>query len=56
MITRTVVGTVGRASDCLIRLPSDLEYCIVSRHHCLLDIAPPEVRVRDLGSLNGTFV
>lgn len=28
----------------------------VSRRHCLLDIAPPTVRVRDLGSLNGTFV
>jgi pSer/pThr/pTyr-binding forkhead associated (FHA) protein len=28
----------------------------VSRHHCVLDIDPPMVRVRDLGSLNGTFV
>ena len=28
----------------------------VSRHHCLLEIHPPTVRVRDLGSTNGTFV
>jgi pSer/pThr/pTyr-binding forkhead associated (FHA) protein len=28
----------------------------VSRHHCLVEIEPPVVRVRDLGSLNGTFV
>jgi predicted component of type VI protein secretion system len=28
----------------------------VSRHHCLLAIDPPRVWVRDLGSLNGTFV
>ncbi|MFM6134029.1 MAG: protein kinase domain-containing protein [Sphaerospermopsis kisseleviana] len=28
----------------------------ISRYHCLLDINPPDIRVRDLGSLNGTFV
>lgn len=28
----------------------------MSRHHCLLDINPPEIRIRDFGSLNGTFV
>jgi pSer/pThr/pTyr-binding forkhead associated (FHA) protein len=28
----------------------------VSRHHCVIEVDPPQVRVRDLGSLNGTFV
>jgi eukaryotic-like serine/threonine-protein kinase len=51
-----IVGTVGRADDCLLRLPRDPLHLDVSRHHCLLDIDPPEIRVRDLGSKNGTFV
>jgi pSer/pThr/pTyr-binding forkhead associated (FHA) protein len=28
----------------------------ISRYHCLLDINSPDIRVRDLGSLNGTIV
>src|SRR5262249_28507814 len=28
----------------------------VSRMHCLLDLNPPHVTVRDLGSRNGTYV
>ena len=46
--------TVGRAGDCYLRLPDD--YLTVSRHHCVFEIDPPEVRVRDIGSRNGTFV
>jgi pSer/pThr/pTyr-binding forkhead associated (FHA) protein len=45
---------VGRAKDCLIQLPGEL--CMVSRHHCRIDVDGPHVRVRDLGSLNGTYV
>jgi pSer/pThr/pTyr-binding forkhead associated (FHA) protein len=48
--------SIGRASDCTIRLPNDYLNWTVSRHHCLLEIDPPLVRVSDLGSLNGTFV
>jgi pSer/pThr/pTyr-binding forkhead associated (FHA) protein len=48
--------TVGRSADCLLRIPGDASNRTVSRRHCLLDIDPPIVRVRDLGSLNGTFV
>jgi pSer/pThr/pTyr-binding forkhead associated (FHA) protein len=48
--------TVGRADDCYLRIPNDIAHWDVSRHHCLLEINPPEVRVRDLGSKNGTFV
>jgi eukaryotic-like serine/threonine-protein kinase len=51
-----LVGFIGRASGCEIHLPDDPEFLLVSRHHCLLDIQPPEIRVSDYGSLNGTFV
>ena len=47
---------IGRSKDCLIKIPSNKTNIVVSRHHCLLDINPPEIRVRDFGSLNGTFV
>jgi serine/threonine-protein kinase len=47
---------IGRADDCQIRLPNDDEHCLVSRHHCLLDIDPPHVRVQDFGSRNGTYL
>jgi pSer/pThr/pTyr-binding forkhead associated (FHA) protein len=50
------VGAVGRAEDCLIRLSNGLLHQNISRHHFLLDIDSPEIRVRDLGSRNGTFV
>ncbi|WP_338693453.1 FHA domain-containing serine/threonine-protein kinase [Streptomyces sp. Q6] len=50
--TETVV--VGRAADCAIRAPGTERR--VSRHHCAFDLAPPTVRVRDLGSRNGTYV
>jgi pSer/pThr/pTyr-binding forkhead associated (FHA) protein len=46
--------TVGRARDCSVRLPG--EYYTVSRYHCLIDVGASRVRVRDLGSLNGTYV
>ncbi len=47
---------IGRASDCRPRLPDDPDHKTVSRHHCLLDINPPDIRVRDFGSKNGTYV
>jgi pSer/pThr/pTyr-binding forkhead associated (FHA) protein len=47
---------IGRGDDCEIRLPGEAEFMTVSRHHCLLDIDPPTIRVRDCGSLNGTFI
>jgi pSer/pThr/pTyr-binding forkhead associated (FHA) protein len=46
----------GRASDCCVRLAGAFEDCMLSRHHCAIDVNPPEVRVRDLGSRNGTFL
>ncbi|WP_073264814.1 protein kinase domain-containing protein [Cryptosporangium aurantiacum] len=47
---------LGRADDCEPQLPSDTEHRTVSRHHCLIDINPPDVRIRDFGSLNGTYL
>ena len=47
---------IGRNPGCEIRLPDDEHHRRISRHHCLLDVNPPEVRVRDFGSLNGTYV
>jgi serine/threonine-protein kinase len=47
---------MGRAKDCQARILVPKDRATVSRHHCLLDINPPDVRIRDFGSLNGTFV
>lgn len=43
----------GRTSDCDVRLPDDP---MVSRHHFIMEANPPDARIRDLGSLNGTYV
>jgi len=43
---------LGRGDDCAIRLTDPG----VSRHHCELDVDEHRVRVRDLGSLNGTYL
>src|SRR6187551_42011 len=43
---------IGREQDCQLRPNSDL----VSRHHCVFTVDDFTVRLRDLGSTNGTFV
>ena len=48
--------TIGRSPECGIVVPATLDYCDVSRRHCVLRIDPPFVQVRDLNSLNGTFI
>jgi serine/threonine-protein kinase len=48
--------TVGRSRECFVPLPDDEGHRTVSRHHCVFDINPPNVRLRDLGSRNGTYV
>jgi pSer/pThr/pTyr-binding forkhead associated (FHA) protein len=47
---------VGRAVDCDIPVPADTDSQDVSRHHCAFFLDPPEIRIRDLYSLNGTYV
>jgi eukaryotic-like serine/threonine-protein kinase len=44
---------IGRAETAHLYLPEDRFF---SRLHCLLEIAPPQCFLRDLGSTNGTFV
>ena len=44
---------IGRSEDAQFCLPQDRFF---SRHHCILEIAPPQCFLRDLGSTNGTFV
>src|SRR5215831_13760912 len=44
---------IGRDAAAHLYLPEDRFF---SRHHCLLEIAPPRCFLRDLGSTNGTFV
>src|SRR5438309_11765963 len=44
---------IGRSESAHLYLPEDRFF---SRHHCMLEIAPPRCFLRDLGSTNGTFV
>ena len=44
----------GRGDDCHARLPEQDD--TASRHHFILEVNPPQARIRDLGSLNGTYV
>ncbi len=48
--------TVGRSHSCCLRVPPTADFQEVSRRHCLFDIDPPNAKVCDLSSLNGTFV
>jgi pSer/pThr/pTyr-binding forkhead associated (FHA) protein len=50
------VYVLGRAAECYLRLPDQRPYKDISRHHCLLSVNLPELRLLDLGSTNGTFV
>jgi DNA-directed RNA polymerase subunit RPC12/RpoP len=43
----------GRMADCHACLADDPK---VSRHHFIMEANPPDARIRDLGSLNGTYV
>jgi len=43
----------GRMADCHACMPDDNQ---VSRHHFILEANPPQACLRDLGSLNGTWV
>jgi len=44
---------IGRSEDAQFCLPHDRYF---SRHHCIVEIAPPQAFLRDLGSTNGTYV
>ena len=43
----------GRGKECHCRLPGDPK---VSRRHFIIEVNPPDLLIRDFGSLNGTYV
>ncbi len=50
---------LGRADDCFVQLAGEEKDLLISRHHCQLDVNPACILgtfVRDLGSLNGTYI
>ena len=54
--SRPVRIVLGRDLSARPRFPDHDEYRRISRRHCLVEIKPPEVQIRDLGSMNGTWV
>lgn len=44
----------GRDDDCHARLSAN--DTTASRHHFLLEVNPPEARIQDIGSRNGTYI
>lgn len=44
---------IGRSETAHFCLPEDRYF---SRNHCILEIAPPQIFLRDLGSTNGTYI
>jgi serine/threonine-protein kinase len=49
-----IIGSDRPGCEAHLRLPAADRY--VSRHHCVLEMRPPNCRLRDLGSKNGTQV
>jgi pSer/pThr/pTyr-binding forkhead associated (FHA) protein len=47
---------VGRSDSCQYRFPNDYRHANVSRLHCLIEVRPTHVTIRDVGSRNGTYV
>jgi pSer/pThr/pTyr-binding forkhead associated (FHA) protein len=47
---------VGRSKGCAVRLPEELEFQTISRHHCVVAITEDEVHVHDAGSRNGSTI
>jgi pSer/pThr/pTyr-binding forkhead associated (FHA) protein len=56
VFTGRTICPVGRADDCMLHIAGDVSNLVLSRRHCVLEIDAPAVRVRDVGSRNGTFV
>lgn len=56
VIEERTTCVIGRAPDCYPCLPDDAAHKTISRYHCLLDLNPPAIIIRDFGSLNGTYI
>lgn len=47
---------IGRGDQCTIQIPNEEEFLSISREHCFLNINPPEITIRDMGSKQGTYI
>lgn len=47
---------IGRGRGCDIQFPDDVAAASVSPYHCILDLDPPSIHVRDLDSHSGTYL
>ena len=47
---------IGRGQGALLRLPDTEEFATVSGHHCVIELSRSRAFLRDLRSLNGTFI
>jgi pSer/pThr/pTyr-binding forkhead associated (FHA) protein len=56
LFERPTQCSIGRSEACDIPVPADGLHADISRRHCCLEVDPPAIRVRDLGSRNGTWV
>jgi pSer/pThr/pTyr-binding forkhead associated (FHA) protein len=56
ILDKLTTCVIGRSKDCGIVLGDENKTGLVSRRHCILNIDPPRAWIRDLGSLNGTYV
>jgi pSer/pThr/pTyr-binding forkhead associated (FHA) protein len=54
--TDRVQITIGRSRECNFSLHGEAEDLMVSRRHCLIDVHPDWVEIRDLESRNGTYI
>jgi eukaryotic-like serine/threonine-protein kinase len=54
--TDRLLITIGRSPECNFSLTGADADQIVSRRHCLIDVRPDCVEIRDLESRNGTYV
>ena len=54
--TDRILITIGRSPECNFPLRGGLVDLVVSRRHCLIDVSPDGVELRDLESRNGTYL
>jgi hypothetical protein len=56
ILDKPTTCVIGRLKDCDFVFGDVKKSGPVSRRHCILNIDPPRAWIRDLGSLNGTYV
>jgi eukaryotic-like serine/threonine-protein kinase len=56
ILDKPTTCVIGRSKDCDFVLGDSKKAGASSRRHCILNIDPPRAWIRDLGSLNGTYI